>query len=453
MLARRNAREIARLLGFDQQDQTRIATAISELARHAFESGEGGTVEYLVDSGGGRGDLVVRVVERGSGAPESEADPDRHGRAQKRTGLGIPAARRLMDGLEMSSTPGEGSEVIVKKAIPRWGDHVDLELIRDLIENEPREGAVSELRRQNQELVLALDALRARQEELDRLNAELAVSNRGVVALYAELDERVNELKHANEAKSTFLSGVSHELRTPLTATLALVDVLLSGQDGELGDEQREQVLLIQKASQDLLVLVNELLDLGKIEAGRLELELSLVEIAGLFSSLQGMLGAFPRRSGVELRFERPRRAPSIHTDEAKLTRILSNLITNALKFTEEGSVRVSASSRSDEIVFSVADTGIGIAPEDQERIFEEFVRLPDASGKKTKGSGLGLALSRRLALFLGGRLTVRSKPGEGSTFELALPVLGPGAPPDRRAAAPDRRATAPENERARIDR
>ncbi len=424
VLARRAAREVARLLGFDQHDQTRIAIAVSELARHAFEDGESGEVDYLVQSRHGGGDLVVCIRDRSSTRSQDA-------RAIAR----VKTVRQLMDAVNVSSAPGGGTTTVIRKAIPQWSESPQLESIRTIVASARGDDPLGELRRQNQELVLALEALKARQDELNRLNSKLAESNRGVVALYTELDERVKELRHANEAKSRFLAGASHELRTPLTAMLALSDLLLSGEEGKLSEEQTAQMMMIQDATESLIELVDELLDLGRIDAGRLELKLGEVDVKNLFAALRGMFRALPKPDEVELEFGAARNLPRVISDEAKLTRILSNLISNALKFTERGRVRVTASAKGDEVVFTVTDTGAGIAPGDQARVFEEFVSIGEPVGERRKGSGLGLAVSRRLSSALGGSLSVASEVGVGSEFRLVLPILGPSAALDRERA------------------
>ena len=268
-------------------------------------------------------------------------------------------------------------------------------------------------------------ALRQRQEELERLNQELEDINRGMVTLYTELDEKAKELRHADEMKTRFLSNMSHELRTPLNSIFALSSLLLDRADGELTSEQEKQVDFIRKEAASLSELVNDLLDSAKIQAGKAELHPLEFEAANLFSALRGMLRALLVNESVKLVFEEPEGVPLLYTDEAKVSQILRNFISNALKFTERGEVRVS--TRYDEdggtVTFSVNDTGVGIGPQDQERIFEEFTQLENPAQSQFKGTGLGLPLCRKLAELLGGRIDLESELGVGSKFSLTLPL------------------------------
>jgi CheY-like chemotaxis protein len=225
--------------------------------------------------------------------------------------------------------------------------------------------------------------------------------------------------------KTRFLSNVSHEFRTPLNSILALSRLLEERADGELTAEQEKQVGFIVKAARALTDMVDDLLDLAKVEAGKIVLRPAPFELGGLFGALRGMLRPLITTDAVRLVIEEPHDVPPLYGDEGKVAQILRNLLSNALKFTEEGEVRLRASLAPDAsgVVIEVSDTGIGIAPADQERIFEEFGQLEHPMQRRVKGTGLGLALSRRLAEVLGGALAVASVPGEGSTFTLRLPL------------------------------
>jgi signal transduction histidine kinase/CheY-like chemotaxis protein len=276
--------------------------------------------------------------------------------------------------------------------------------------------------------------LRRREEELVRLNKELEDTNRGVVALYAELDEKADFLQRASEIKTRFLSNMSHEFRTPLNSILSLSRMLLDRLDGDLTAEQEKQVGFIRKAAENLSDLVNDLLDLAKVEAGKLVVRPTEFTVHDLFSALRGMLRPLlAQNAAVALVFDEPGELPPLHTDEGKLSQILRNLISNALKFTEQGEVRVAAQREDEHVTFTVRDTGIGIATENRERIFEEFVQIENPLQKRYKGTGLGLPLSRRLAQLLGGGLQVESAPGQGSTFTVALPFIYRGREEDAR--------------------
>ncbi|HEY0093328.1 MAG TPA: ATP-binding protein, partial [Archangium sp.] len=290
------------------------------------------------------------------------------------------------------------------------------------LERQRRSSAADELQKQNADLLRILDELQARKAEVDRLNRELEETNRGVVALYAELEEKAEALRRASDMKTRFISNVSHELRTPISSVLNLSRLMLDRIDGPLNAEQEKQLVFIRKSGEALQELIDDLLDLAKIESGRSEVLCTRFTVADLLGALRGMLRPLRVTEGVSLVFDEPEGLPELHTDERKLSQILRNLVSNALKFTPKGEVRVAARvGPRDTVVFSVRDTGVGIAPEDQERIFEEFVQVEGPHQQGVKGTGLGLPLSRRLAELLGGSLTVESQPGQGSTFHAAV--------------------------------
>jgi PAS domain S-box-containing protein len=267
-------------------------------------------------------------------------------------------------------------------------------------------------------------ALRQRQEELEKLNQELEDINRGMVSLYAELDDKAKELKRADELKTRFLSNMSHEFRTPLNSIFALSRLLLDRADGELTSEQEKQVGFIRKAADSLLELVNDLLDLAKIRAGKTDVHPVEFEAVNLFSALRGTLRSLAVNQAVKLVFEEPEGLPLLYTDEGKVAQILRNFISNALKFTERGEVRVSAQyNKRGMVTFTVSDTGMGIAPQDQGRIFEEFTQLENPAQSQFKGTGLGLPLCYKLADLLGGRIELTSEVGVGSKFSVTLPA------------------------------
>ncbi len=244
-----------------------------------------------------------------------------------------------------------------------------------------------------------------------RLNRELEDTNRGVVALYAELDEKADHLRRADDLKSKFLSNMSHEFRSPLNSILALSGLLLDRSDGELTTEQDQQVGYIRRAAHDLLELVNDLLDLAKVEAGKVELRPSEFEAVNLFAALRGMLRPLLLSRSVDLVFGDASHIARIYSDEGKIAQILRNFISNALKFTERGEVRVTVDREGDDdVVFSVSDTGIGIAPEHIELIFQDFVQLDNPIQRRVKGTGLGLPLSKKLAGLLGGSVSGRQQ-------------------------------------------
>ena len=428
VLTLHRTRQIAKELGFDSQDQTRLATAVSELARNAFGYAGGGKVAFSVEGATAPQVFLIRVKDEGPGIANLKEILE--GRYQSPTGmgLGIIGARRLVDQCEIHTRSNNGTEIVLKKLLPRRTLYVtakrSAEIAATLAAQRPASPFV-EVTQQNQELLQALADARERQEELARINQELEDTNRGVVALYAELDEKANHLRRADEMKTAFLSNMSHEFRTPLNSILALSQLLLERADGELTSEQGIQVGFIRKGAESLLELVNDLLDLAKIEAGKIEVQPIEFTVTTLFSALRGMLRPLLAGESVRLVFEDPQGIPVLFHDESKVSQILRNFIANALKFTERGEVRVSAQWNESEknITFSVADTGIGIAEADQERVFEEFTQLKNPVQRKVKGTGLGLPLCRKLATLMGGKIELTSQLARGSTFSLTIPI------------------------------
>ncbi|CAG4894406.1 ATP-binding protein [Paraburkholderia saeva] len=415
---RRRAHEISSALGFGQQDRARIATAVLEIARNALAFANGGRVSFEVEGSVPPQLLTVRIADAGPGMPDPASMP----------AGGLVAAQRLMDQCLIDSAPGAGTTVILKKAMPERAPVVTADTIESLTARlDAFEGKYTyeELQRQNRELLAALTDLHERQDELTRLTRELEDTNRGVVALYAELDERADHLRRADNMKSRFLSNMSHEFRTPLSSIRALSKLLLDRIDGELTTEQEKQVRYIRKAADDLSEIVNDLLDLAKIESGKIEIRAAEFEIDSLFSALRGMMRPLLADAPVELIFEPCPDSPPIYNDEAKVAQILRNFVSNALKFTEKGEVRVSAAYHADTgmVTFCVADTGIGIASEHLQLIFEEFGQVENRLQNAVKGTGLGLPLCAKLCALLGGSLSVDSTEGRGSVFSATLPI------------------------------
>jgi signal transduction histidine kinase/DNA-binding response OmpR family regulator len=425
--ARQRAREVGAELGLDNQDQIRLATATSEIARNAYRYAHNGTVKFFLNLEPEQ-TLEVEVSDSGSGILNLNQILEGRYQSQTGMGMGIIGTKRMMDHFHIETSPG-GTTVRMTKHLPRfrniWSEHVARDIGRKLqcrIPSSPYE----EVEQQNQELLNTLQELRLRQEELEMLNRELEDTNRGVVALYAELDERADYLRRASELKTKFLSNVSHEFRTPLNSIISLAGLLMDKMDGDLTAEQMKQVCYIQSSARELQELVNDLLDLAKVEAGKIRMRPKRFEVHELFSALKGMLKPLlAENTSVNLVFEDAAELPSLHTDEGKVSQILRNLISNAIKFTSQGSVTVSASMQGDGTVgFRVADTGIGIAPEHHETIFREFSQLENPLQERYRGTGLGLPLCRNLAKLLGGTISLTSELGKGSTFFVQIPSV-----------------------------
>jgi signal transduction histidine kinase/CheY-like chemotaxis protein len=424
---RQRAREVAAELGLDNQDQIRMATATSEIARNAFRYARNGKVTFALDLEPPQR-LEVTVSDSGPGIRNLDEIFEGRYRSETGLGMGIIGTRRLMDEFQVD-TSSEGTTIRMAKRIPHhrdtWTTRTAGALIRKMQSRAP-ENPYEEIEQQNQELLKTLQELRSRQDELELLNRELEDTNRGVVALYAELDERADYLRRASELKTKFLSNVSHEFRTPLNSIISLARLLMDRIDGDLKPEQVKQVRYIESSARDLQEMVNDLLDLAKVEAGKIRMRPKRFEVHELFSALKGMLKPLlADNQSVDLLFEDAPELPPLHTDEGKVSQILRNLISNALKFTPNGQVIVSARMLENQVVqFAVEDTGIGIAHEHHESIFREFSQVENPLQERYRGTGLGLPLCRNLAMLLGGKIWLESEPGQGSRFFVTIPAV-----------------------------
>ena len=323
------------------------------------------------------------------------------------------------------------------------------------VQQEELRTANEELEEQSRALEESQSSLENQQAELEQTNDQLAeqalnldMKNAALTEAQDQLRARALDLERASRYKSEFLANMSHELRTPLNSSLILAKLLSDNVPGNLNEEQVRFAQTIYSAGNDLLNLINDILDISKVEAGKLEL---LPEDLPLRRTVEGLGRTFePLAKQKELQFTvtvEPNVPASIHTDRQRLEQVLKNLLSNAVKFTEQGAVSLTVSATDEGWVqFTVQDSGIGIAPEQQERIFEAFHQADGTTSRRFGGTGLGLSISRDLTSLLGGTLVVTSTPGEGSTFTLSLPKSGAVAatPPAPRAPEPAPRAARP---------
>jgi signal transduction histidine kinase len=288
---------------------------------------------------------------------------------------------------------------------------------------------------QGHEFVSELDHVRSElsraRSEVAVLSAELAETNNGVIALYAELEDQAESLRQASELKSRFLSYMSHEFRVPLSAIRSISRILLDRLDGPLSEEQEKQVRFIQYSAVELTEMVDDLLDLARVDAGRISISPAWFEMVDLFSALRGIFKPILTNPAVSLVFDEPDNPARLYTDDKKLSQILRNFISNALKFTASGEVRVSVQrclmDDNEGVEFFVRDTGIGIPSEYLETLFQDFVQIDSPVQKRLRGAGLGLALSRKFAELLGGQVRAESTVNVGSTFIVKIPLFLPG--------------------------
>jgi signal transduction histidine kinase len=248
----------------------------------------------------------------------------------------------------------------------------------------------------------------------------LAIQN---ARFFREIEEKSREIETASRHKSQFLANMSHELRTPLNAILGYSELMIDGIYGELSEKVRGVLDRVQSNGKHLLGLINDVLDLSKIEAGQLTLAIDDYSMAAVVKSVVATTESLARGKGLSLIADIEGGIRMGRGDERRLTQVLLNLIGNAIKFTDQGSVEVAARARDGFFEVSVRDTGPGIAEADQKRIFEEFQQVDDTSTRAKGGTGLGLAIAKRIVEMHGGKLTVQSEVGRGSTFWMILPM------------------------------
>jgi signal transduction histidine kinase len=441
---RHSGRVAAAAIGCDEPTQVRFATALSELGREALAHGAHASTVFSLRPDG----TLLVAIEGFPRAALSGKSP-----------TGMDAARKLVGDVTVSDGSAAGTvTVTLRRARAPALAAVNAAALRTALARTVVPAPLEAIRLENRDLIATLEELKAKQDQLVHLNGELEETNRGVmamyaqladeleetnrgvVALYAELDEKTVRLHEASEAKSRFLASVSHELRSPVNSILALSGLMLDAEQGPAAEDRRKELALIRGSAGELLRLVNELLDLAKAEAGRLEADVTPVDLADIFSELRGALRPLVR-PGVALQVEIPR-LPPIQTDRTLLTQVVRNLLANAVKFTPRGVVGLTACQPTPTTVeIAVTDTGIGIAAADQPRVFEEFFQVRGPLQADFKGTGLGLPYARRVVEILGGRLRLESEVGRGSTFTVELPaqwqpLLGAARSPGRPDAA-----------------
>jgi signal transduction histidine kinase/CheY-like chemotaxis protein len=281
---------------------------------------------------------------------------------------------------------------------------------------EELKGTNKRLRGQAEELQAQAEELQAQSEELRQNADELQEQN-------LELEAQKEQVESANRLKSEFLSNMSHELRTPLNSVMALSRVLMIQAGEKLSQEERSYLEIIERNGRNLLHLINDILDLSKIEAGGMEIHPKSFSVTSTLETILDRVDPMAREKGIRLECQLPDDFPPIESDEARVHQILQNLIANAVKFTRQGSVSVSGSTDDENVSIGISDTGIGISENDLLCIFEEFRQVDGGTTRAYEGTGLGLAIARRTARMLGGDVAVESELGRGSTFTITLPL------------------------------
>jgi len=420
---RDRVRRLAREMGFDSTTQIKITTAVSELTRNIYEYAKSGAITLaLAEQGAATAGLQIEARDYGPGIDQTKLDAIARGsyRSASGMGVGLVGTRRLMDEFEIESAPGEGTRVSVIKWLPPVAASTvkeRIEALRGYLGPADDESVVEELTLQNRDLVAVLSELEEKREQLETLNRQLNDSNK-------ELNEANAKLRELSELKEEFLALTTHDLRSPLTVISGVISFFSSGRLGELSPEQKNMVAMMERNTQSLIELVNDLLDASKLESGTLRLDLVSVDLRVLIKEMRESVQPLADERGITLRENMPERLPFVLADRAKLRRIFVNLLSNALKFTARGgTVEVKVEELNNMLRVSVSDTGVGIAPEDIPRLFDKYEQARSRSTRGEKGTGLGLYITKQLVELHGGTITVDSQTGRGSTFSFMLPV------------------------------
>lgn len=316
--------------------------------------------------------------------------------------------------ISLCSSPDRGGLIAIGRVIPD-----DVSNALDRVNH-----MISEVVDLNRTITTHRNEIATQNAELTRVNAELSESHQGILTLLKELQDKSEQTRQENEIKTRLVANLSHELRTPLHSILGLAQLLASGSDGALTAEQEKQVRFIRASADELLSLINDVLDLGRLDAGQAQVHIDRLDLDDLIASMRGVLRPLvPAGSPVELTIANAGAPAVLETDRTKLSQIIRNLVSNAIKFTEQGTVELTFLARGNLLQITVADSGIGIAPEHTERIFEEYGQLENRLQGRVKGTGLGLPLAKALVHRLGGTIDVTSELGKGSTFKVVLPL------------------------------
>ncbi|MEY4548047.1 MAG: Sensory/regulatory protein RpfC [Pseudomonadota bacterium] len=396
-----------------QAFQERTLLVVRDVPDNYFEVSSGlgqGRPRHLLIAPLETDGICVGVLELAFFKPIAPHQIELLKRSGEAIGVGLRSARyrrEVQDLLE--ETQGQSEELQTQQE--------ELRVQNEELEQQTRALQESEARLQNQ------------QAELEQINSQLEEQTQSLEQQRDDLERAQGELQRANTYKSEFLANMSHELRTPLNSALILARLLTENRDGNLTAEQVKFAQTIYSAGNDLLTLINDILDLSKIEAGKLDVRPEDVPLRRMSDDLVDAFHSLAREKGLELAISIAGDAPAtLHTDSTRLQQILKNLLSNAIKFTERGGVSLAIQrAAGGKLAFEVRDTGIGIAAEQHEVIFEAFRQADGTTNRKYGGTGLGLSISRDLATLLGGELTLVSVPGKGSTFTLLLPAQPPG--------------------------
>jgi signal transduction histidine kinase len=420
---RERVRRLTREMGFDPTTQIKITTAVSELTRNIYEYARAGAITLSLAQRGAAGvGIQITARDDGPGIDEAKLRSIVRGAYRSTSGLGVGliGTRRLMDEFGIQSKVGEGTRVSVVKWLPPAEAEAVMaraDDLRDFVATDEDDSALEEMARQNRDLVQVLSELEEKREQLERLNRKLEESNR-------ELNQANAQLRELSAMKEEFLALTTHDLRSPLTVISGVINFFTSGRLGDLTGEQRNMVSMMERNTQNLIELVNDLLDASKLESGTMRLDFSSIELRGLVGELRQQMQPLAAEKEIALEEAIPADLPPLNADRAKLRRVLVNLVSNALKFTPRGGrVEIGAAPEGRLVRVSVTDTGVGIAPDDLRDIFDKYAQARSRATHSEKGTGLGLYITRQLVDLHGGHIEVKSEVGKGSTFSFTIPI------------------------------
>jgi|GEM_PF-2290103 len=419
---RERVRRLAREMGFDSTTQIKITTAVSEITRNIYEYAKSGAITLSVAERGPDMGLLLMARDDGPGIDEVTLRAILRGTYRSASGLGVglSGTRKLMDEFDIKTAEGEGTRVSIIKWMPRAAiPEVKnrIEELRAIFGVEADDSAIEELQQQNRDFVAVLAELEEKREQLEQLNQQLNETNR-------ELNEANAKLRELAEMKEEFLALTTHDLRSPLTVISGVISFFTSGRLGKLSPEQQNMVAMMERNAQSLIELVNDLLDASKLESGSLRLDIASIDLRSLIDESRETMEPLAREKGITFEEHIAPGLPLVEADRPKLRRVIVNLLSNAVKFTGKGgTVQLRAEPLNDRVRIAISDTGVGIAPEDVERLFDKYEQARSRATRGEKGTGLGLYITKQLVELHGGEIKVESELGRGSTFSFTLPV------------------------------
>ncbi|RNI28258.1 response regulator [Rufibacter immobilis] len=387
-------------------------------------------------------DQLLGVLEMGTIQPLPEMALEFLQIASTNTAVALHTANNRLRVHELLQETQTQSEELMVQQDELQRTNADLEE-----QQQKLQASEEELRVQQEELLQSNQELEEKAQLLEEQNQYIAQKSRELIQLNKEVEQKNRELELSGKYKSEFLANMSHELRTPLNSILLLAKLLADSKDLDLGDDRYEYARVIHNSGQGLLELINEILDLSKIEAGQMEITIDQVPFTAIANDLQAMFTPLAKNKGLDLVFDFAPSLPAhLSTDKQRLEQVLKNLLSNAIKFTDKGQVTLQvapvnpsevtfkndALNQTSVVAFKVKDTGIGIPKEKQALVFEAFKQVDGSSRRSYGGTGLGLSISREISKLLGGEIQLESEPGQGSEFTIYIPLsLSPVAPQD----------------------